>query len=188
MLEVTMQFEKVLDKHKSIILQWFNQEHVKEFYYGEGLENTLKNLELYCQGIRHNGRYAFDHWLAYYKKQPFGFLMTSPITGPYDANDDYNRWYDDGKNSYTLDLLIGEAAFLGKGLADKMIRSFIVSQSVNADIYLIDPEAINTKAIHVYEKVGFKKIGEFYPAFNQKRHIMMRLFVEDLDVKNTLAY
>ena len=44
--------------------------------------------------------------------------MTSPIDGPYDPDDDYHQWFIDGKKTYTLDLLIGEKEFLGKGLAD----------------------------------------------------------------------
>ncbi|TNF65293.1 MAG: GNAT family N-acetyltransferase [Gammaproteobacteria bacterium] len=180
MPDVNIQFEKVLNKHKAIILEWFSKDHVKAFYYGEGLENTLNNLQLYCQGTNDNGHYSFDHWIAYYGNQPFGFLMTSPVTGPYDCDDDYNKWHETGKKIYTLDLLIGEAAFLNKGLADKMIKTFILNDYVDADIFLIDPEAANSKAIHVYEKVGFKKIAEFYPQFNQKLHIMMRLLVDDL--------
>ena len=56
-----MQFFQVERKHQQIILDWFKMEHVKEFFYGDGLQNTLHNLELYCQGINNNGKYSFDH-------------------------------------------------------------------------------------------------------------------------------
>jgi aminoglycoside 6'-N-acetyltransferase len=173
-------FESVKILHKNIILSWFNENHVKEFYYGEGLKNTLHNLDLYCQGINDNGRYTFDYWLAFYNEIPFGFLITSPITGPYDPKDNYNKWYIDGKKTFTLDILIGEKSFLGKGLAHVMIKKFILEQYPDADFFIIDPEVVNTKAIHVYEKVGFKKIEQFYPAFNPKPHIMMRIEVNKL--------
>lgn len=56
-----------------------------------------------------------------------------------------------------------------------MIQQFIRDQYADADYFIIDPEAENTKSIYVYEKAGFKKVGEFYPSFNPKPHAMMRL-------------
>ncbi len=175
-----MKFEKLTLQYKELLLDWLNQPHVAEFYYGDGLKNTLNNIDLYCKGINHNGRYCFDHWLTFYDSLPFAFLMTSPITGPYNAKDDYNQWYQQGKKTFTLDLLIGDPAFLGKGLAHRMIQYFILDQYRDADFFIIDPEEFNTKAIHVYEKAGFEKIKRFCPDHNPKPHIMMRLIVSDL--------
>ncbi len=45
---------------------------------------------------------------------------------------------------------------------------------------LIDPEATNTKAIHVYEKVGFKIIGEFIASWHPVPHYQMSLEMKDL--------
>lgn len=175
-----IRFEKVSAPYKPIILKWFKEPHVLEFFYGDGLQNTLNNLDLYCQGINHNGRYEFNDWIAFNEDVPFGFLITSIVEGPFDPEDDYNKWYVDGKKTCTLDLLIGEKDFLGKGLAHVMIQQFIRDHYSDADYFIIDPEATNTKAIHVYEKVGFKKVGELCPAFNPKPHIMMRLIVDEL--------
>lgn len=176
-----MHFEKVTDSHKKTILNWFSKAHVKKHYYGQGLQNTLRNIELYCQGINNNGHYSFDHWIAFYDGTPFAFLMTSPITGPYDQTDDYNKWYVEGKQTFTLDLLIGPEEFLGKGLSYNMIQSLIFNQFSDADYFIIDPAKDNPKAIHVYEKAGFKKVGEFFPSFDPtKCHVMMRMAVKDL--------
>lgn len=173
-------FAKVTTLHKKTIHQWFEEDHVKKFFYGEGVKNTLRNLDLFFQGINHNGSYTFHHWIAFYDNTPFAFIMTSPVDGPYDENDDYNKWYVDGSQTFTLDLLIGEKIFLGKGLAHVMIQQFILDQYADADYFIIDPEAENTKAIHVYEKAGFKKVAELCPAFYPKPHIMMRLIVDEL--------
>ncbi len=175
-------FKKVTNLHKKTILNWFSKAHVKKYYYGQGLQNTLHNIELYCQGINNNGHYTFDHWIAFYDKIPFGFLMTSPITGPYNQTNDYNKWYVEGKQTFTLDLLIGPLEFLGKGLSHKMIQALILNQFSDADYFIIDPAKDNLKAIHVYEKAGFKKIDEFFPSFDPiKCHIMMRMAVKDLN-------
>lgn len=173
-------FHPVEETHKELILKWLQEDHVKAFFYGDGVKNTLKNLELFCQGINNNGSYTFHHWIAFCDNTPFAFIMTSPIEGPYDEHDDYKKWYIDNKKTYTLDLLIGEKKFLGKGLAHIMIQQFILDQYADADYFLIDPEAANTKAIHIYQKAGFKKVGTLFPAFNPKPHIMLRLKVDEL--------
>ena len=113
-----MSFYRVETKFQKIILDWFKKDHVKEFFYGHGLQSTLHNLELYCQGINNNGQYSFDHWIAFIGDDPFGFLMTSLVEGPFNA--DNKKWYVEGKRTFTLDLLIGPEAFLGKGLAHRI--------------------------------------------------------------------
>lgn len=178
-----LRFTQVTKEYKETILDWFKEEHVNEFYYGEGLQNTLHNLNLYCQGINDNGLYTFDHWIAFYDEVPFGFLITSSVTGPYNPNDNYNKWFIEGKQTFTLDLLIGPKEFLGKGLAQRMIQAFILDQFSNADYFIIDPAKSNSKAIHVYEKAGFIKVDEFCPAYDPIPHIMMRLVVKDLKDK-----
>ncbi len=173
-----MQFFRVERKYQEIILDWFKADHVKEYYYGDGLQSTLNNLELYCQGINNNGKYSFDYWIAYLDNEPFGFLMTSPLEGP--GNPDNSKWYIEGKYTSTLDLLIGPKAFLGRGLAARMIREFILDKFGHADYFIIDPEISNPKAIHVYEKAGFKTVDEFCPSFSPVPHLMMRMAVKDL--------
>ena len=61
-----------------------------------------------------------------------------------------------------------------------MIRDFLLSQFPNVKKVLIDPEATNTKAIHVYEKVGFKIIGEFIASWHPVPHYQMSLEMKDL--------
>ncbi|QBS12896.1 GNAT family N-acetyltransferase [Legionella geestiana] len=173
-------FYKVENRHKSIIHGWFGQDYIREFYYGDGLQNTLNNLELYCQGIRHNGRYAFDHWIAFFDKEPLGFLMTSPVD---DSDDELCTWCEKGKKISTLDLLIGNQQFLGQGLAAPMIQAFILDKCQDYDFIIIDPEKANERAIHVYEKVGFSVVGEYSPDYNPVPHVMMRLKVDGLDLQ-----
>jgi RimJ/RimL family protein N-acetyltransferase len=173
-----MRFFRVERKYQEIILDWFKADHVKEYYYGDGLQSTLNNLELYCQGINNNGRYSFDHWISYLEDEPFGFLMTSSLEGS--GNPDNSKWYIEGKHTFTLDLLIGPKVFLGRGLAARMIQEFILDKFSHADYFIIDPAKSNPKAIHVYEKAGFKTVDEFCPLFNPIPHLMMRMAVKDL--------
>lgn len=173
-------YKKVTHNDKPLVEKWLSEKHVMEFFYGEGLHNTLNNLALYCQGINDNGRYSFDQWIGFYDGIPFAFLITSTVTGPHDPNNPYDKWYVDGKETCTLDVLIGAKEFLGKGLSTVMIKQFILKQFPKTDYFIIDPELKNGKAIHVYEKVGFQKTEVFTPEYNRAQHQMMRLRVKDL--------
>lgn len=166
-------FFPVEQRHLPVIHDWFTRDHVKEFYYGEGLERTLKNLGLFVQGICHNGEYSFEHWIAYLQDVPFGFLMTSRVDGPQDPADPVEKWFEEGKETITLDLLIGPEEYIGKGLGPRMIREFLADKFSHVTKVLIDPEVSNVKAIRAYEKAGFKKVEQFLPKYSINPSWMM---------------
>ena len=62
-----------------------------------------------------------------------------------------------------------------RGLGLDMINCFLEKNFYKADIVFIDPEKSNKKAIHVYEKAGFKKIDEFIASWHLVPHILMKL-------------
>lgn len=173
-------FEKANPNTHTLIQEWLHRPHVQPYFYGIGLQNTLKNVALFVEGKTNNGLYSFTHWVGYAEDEPFAFLMTSPITGPHDANDPYNEWYDPETPTITLDLLIGEPTYLGKGLSAPMIRSFLDQHAGDVKRVIIDPAQDNPRAVHVYEKAGFKKVKAFKPSFDpEKPHWMMCM---DLDL------
>jgi len=79
----------------------------------------------------------------------------------------------EGEDVTTLDLFICDLNYLGKGIAVSMIQQFLISQFPNVKRVLIDPEATNKRAIHVYQKVGFKIIGEFIASWHPVPHYQM---------------
>lgn len=150
-----------------MIYNWFLQDHIKEWLHGVGLQNTLTGLEKFFKG-----GYSTTYWIGYDRETPFAFLITSP----------------EGEDAITLDLFICDLKYLGKGLAVPMIREFLVSQFPHTKRVLIDPEATNARAIHVYQKVGFKIIGEFIASWHPVPHYQMELFTKNMkqlsDLKN----
>jgi RimJ/RimL family protein N-acetyltransferase len=162
-------------KHEKLILSWLDKPHVKEWFHGEGLINTIEGLKRFIN----NDNPRSDLWLAYYEGGPFAYLITSTIDEAAENNtkSHLSKWVEPGKQMSTLDLLIGEEKYLGKGLATKLIQEFIKTQLSDSHIIFIDPECSNKKAIHVYEKAGFEKIDEFIAAWHPVPHLLMRLRV-----------
>lgn len=153
-------FELAKPSQRALLHQWFEQKHIKEWMHGVGLQNTLDGLEEFFQGTS-----AAAYWIGYNNNGvPFAFLITSP-----EEND-----------ATTLDLFICDLNYLGKGIAVPMIREFLITHFANVKKVLIDPEATNKRAIHVYQKVGFKIMGEFIASWHPVPHYQMELYMKDL--------
>jgi ribosomal protein S18 acetylase RimI-like enzyme len=152
-------FSPVESSQISLIHGWLQQDHIKEWIHGKGLQNTLTGLEKFLRGESDT-----TYWIGYHKGIPFAFLITSP----------------EGSDATTLDLFICDLNYLGKGLAVPMIREFLISHFSKVKKVLIDPEASNERAIHVYQKAGFKIIGEFIASWHPVPHYQMELYMKDL--------
>lgn len=144
---------------RSMVHRWLEQSYIKEWIHGVGLQNTLTGIEAFFQG-----KSEATYWIGYDKEIPFAFLIT----------------FQDGDDTITLDLFICNVDYLGKGFAVPMIREFLVKKFPTIKRVLIDPEATNTRAIHVYQKVGFKIIGEFIASWHPVPHLQMELFMKDI--------
>lgn len=152
-------FKPVREDQKLLIHNWIAQDHIKEWLHGDGLKNTIEDLDKFFKGTSWGG-----HWIAYDKAIPFAYLLTS----------------EDGEDAITLDLFICDLNYLGKGLSVQMIQEFLISQFPNVKRVLIDPEATNKRAIHVYQKVGFKIIREFVASWHPVPHYQMELNMKDI--------
>ncbi len=97
--------------------------------------------------------------------------MTSKVEKP---GDELAKWCRKGGEAITLDILIGDKEYLGKGFAHILIQEFLQCHFPHVSEVIIDPEATNTRAIHVYQKAGFEFITEFIPEHSPKSHYLMR--------------
>ncbi len=148
------------DSQKLMIINWLEQKHIKEWIHGVGLQNTLNDLEQFFKGIS-----RATYWIGYDQSIPFAFLITSP----------------EGEDAVTLDVFICDFNYKGQGFAASMIREFLLRQCSQVKRVLIDPEKTNTRAIHVYQKVGFKIIDEFIASWHPVPHYLMELEMNKLN-------
>ncbi len=169
-----MHFEHVQIKDIPLLKQWFKQDYIAEFWYGQGLQNTYKSIEKFTKGEP----CIFTLWLAYDGETPFGYLMTSQAERE-DAF--YLQYLPEGAKAITLDLLIGNRDYLGKGFSHVMIQQLLVQHYTHVDYVFIDPGVSNAKAIHVYEKAGFVSMGEFDPPWERGSPcLLMRLELDTI--------
>lgn len=154
-----------------LIESWFRSPHVMEFWgdpvvnMGDFRDNTTGTATLY------------DYWIGEEGHTPFCLLITSDAA--HDTPDHLAPYLSDVGDVWTLDVLIGPESYMGRGIAAKMIEGFLsYTRDVNPNLQLmlIDPEENNPRAIHVYEKAGFRRASTFTPEtgpFQGKAHVLL---------------
>ena len=119
----------------------------------------------------------FNYWIGQDHIIPFCLLITTDATR--DTPEHLAPFLPETGEAWTLDVLIGPPEYVGRGIATQMLESFlshIQYQNRALRTVLIDPEANNSRAIHVYEKAGFQLVSEFVPSdgsFQGKPHVLM---------------
>ncbi len=169
--------ENVSFKHPTpdqfpLIYGWFAKPHVSDFFDDPEVARYIPDLQNYFAGKD----YFLTPWLAYYLETPFAYIMTAEVKKRDPGL--WSKWREKKGKTYSMDLLIGEDEFLGKGMSHLLIKKFITENFKHAAAFLIDPELRNLHAIHVYEKAGFVIVDEFkgeHDRFAGIPHIMMKL-------------
>jgi streptomycin 6-kinase len=177
----------VVHSQRALIHGWLAQDYIRQWIHGQGLQNTLNGLEKFLEhqarseGLGRQSRIT-HHWIGYDGDKPFVYLLTTNVIDP--IADEYAKYRESNKPAITLDIFIGDKDYVGKGLATAIIMEFLLSQFPDVGEIFIDPEKSNTRAVHVYQKAGFRIIGEFIASWHLVPHHIMRLDMRDL-IKNT---
>ena len=152
--EITFRLATINDK--PLIKQWWTKPHVMEFW--DNSASMWNNVANYLQGEKK----LFDYWIGFYNDTPFSLLMTSEIEKDLPTEHPYSRWVDIDGLTMSIDFMIGEEAFLGKGLGHLTLiqfSDFLRKQGVTA--LIIDPAVNNARATRVYQKAGFEIVDTF---------------------------
>jgi len=105
------------------------------------------------------------HMQSIMDNTPFCFMLTSEYKSEDDLPETHRKQLAIEGKTLGVDFCIGNMDFLGKGIASTTLVQFMafISEDIEPETrrFFIDPSINNPKAIHVYEKAGFKRVGEF---------------------------
>lgn len=173
-------FRKAVISDLELLKRWFQKPHVQEFW--DNSPEMWQNVISYLNG----NKVLYDYWIGSFEDRPFCLIITSDASesdpnAPGSGNDFLPYLEPQGK-TWTIDFMIGEESYLGRGLSYQALCEFM-DQTNDVEAFLIDPEISNTKAIHVYEKAGFEKVDTFLPKggyFSGLEHVLMKKRIDKL--------
>lgn len=181
MMTLNLIFKPADVTHRNLIHRWLKQDYIAEWIHGVGLQSTLSGFEKWTNYHAPNKTTdrtlpLTQHWIGYDEDIPFVYLLTSNV----DKNSDsvYAKQVKQTGHAITLDIFIGNTDYLGKGIAATTIQTFLSCYFSDVAEIFIDPEKTNTKAIHVYQKVGFSIVDEFLAPWHPVPHYLMHLFIK----------
>ena len=173
MTNLVISFRKAGQGDSDTLLAWLGEPHVHEFW--DLSDDGRANMLNYLQGTKN----VFDYWIGDIDGVPFCQVMTS------DARDGEPRhltpFISPCGETWTMDFMIGDPTYVGHGLAVPTLAAFAEFAKLEEPrvaSLLIDPMATNTRAIHVYEKAGYRKVNKFVPPsgpFAGEPHMLMAL-------------
>jgi len=144
-------FKTLDEKDFPLLLKWLTTDHVRK-YWEPDIDWTLEKIV-----EKYSIREKIYMFIIYNNAEPIGFIQY------YNAYDfQQNPILKDLPESLAaIDLYIGEASYIGKGLGGKIIDQFIKEHLQGKfDEVLVDPDIVNVNAIKAYEKAGFNKIRQ----------------------------
>lgn len=131
--------------------KWINDPEVMSFWYGRDKTKTLAWAKKHFLPII-KGKSSSQCWTIEVGGKPIGFMYNTPSQ-------------DEDTSEFTgrveLDILIGDKGEQGKGCGTNALRTMVTYafNEQKAERVFVSPRVSNERAIHVYEKVGFKKEG-----------------------------
>jgi len=149
-----MIFRPVFDHDLPVIEGWLNAEHVSPWF--ENPEEWMRELR------ERNGEFSFvSHLIAEMDGIPIGFCQY------YDCF--YAKRYEDWHEvsspglKYSLDYMIGDPDYLGRGLGKEMIaKLMVILKDAGAREIIVDPDKENIPSVKAFLANGFERAGEQY--------------------------
>jgi RimJ/RimL family protein N-acetyltransferase len=131
--------------------RWLNAPHVARWWYGD--DASWRGVEeKYVPRIE--GRDPVEPYVILHGDESIGYIQTYAIS----HDEEYSSLVG-VEGSAGVDMFIGEAAYLYRGLGAQILRRFlpeVVFRHESVAVCVIGPEPKNLAAVRAYEKAGFR--------------------------------
>lgn len=149
----SLEVRPVREEDAARLQKWLSDPKVLQFYGGRDVPYDLPMV--YERILTKAGNPVWA-CLVLWDSLPVGYLQTYRLTAK--AVLDYG--YTSSRVVYGMDQFLGETTMWNQGIGTTLVS--VVSKwlltKYGADYVVMDPRVENQRAIHVYEKCGFKKV------------------------------
>ncbi len=152
--EAQIGFRRLTEDDLPLMNRWLHAPHVHE-WWSEGKPPPAYEEVIEKYSPRLNAEDPTDCYVILYDGKPIGFIQVYMIAD----HPEYAAQVQVEADAAGVDLFIGEAAYVHRGLGSPILRAFlqeIVFGAMSAGRCIIGPDERNTIAIRAYEKAGFR--------------------------------
>ncbi len=162
--EITFKVASLEDEQT--IFSWLAKPHMIEFW-----DNSQEHKDDILNFIHGRKQHYFAGTTKYFiglsNNVPFAFILGDIINVDENLPAIQKHAMSAHGHTVSVDFGIGNEDYLGKGLAAPTLEKFILyyqnQVDPKANTFFIDPAENNPRAKHIYEKAGFKHVGEYNP-------------------------
>ncbi|MDA8205316.1 MAG: GNAT family N-acetyltransferase [Thermaerobacter sp.] len=135
------------------LMRWLNDPNVLQYYEGRDQpqdEHAIRKRFLTKQGSSVQG------CAICYHDRPIGYIQVYPA-----EPENLCAWgFPRDARVAEFDLFIGEPDLWGQVIGSRVVQAVArsLTTTYGADQVVVDPRVHNHRAVHVYEKCGFKKV------------------------------
>lgn len=158
--------------------RWLNNPKVAEWYglsaNGEQVRQPSLEQVVAQYEPRTSGAEPTLSYFILLDGAPIGYIQSYRI-GDYPG---YAATLDVGENDVGIDLLIGEDEHRDRGLGVSILRRFLadeVFQRPDVERAIIAPNPDNARAVHCYEKAGFRHVKTVFVEQDRMQEYVMAL-------------
>ncbi|MBI2338591.1 GNAT family N-acetyltransferase [Candidatus Daviesbacteria bacterium] len=138
------------EENFEIMFKWLNDIEVMRYWYGRDKPRSLDWIRKhFTPSIK--GQTNSTYWIIESDSEPVGYVCNTA-----EKNDN-----GEFLGKVEVDILIGDKSRWEKGIGSDALKAMIdyAFNIQKAERVFLTPRVTNNRAIHVYEKVGFKKEG-----------------------------
>lgn len=160
-----IRFELLTEEDIPLFTRWLQQPHVYQFW--ESIEPDEVAIRSYYLATEQK---VFG-FMVYMNDDPVGFIQCQKVV----VGHELHAWASSVGETWNIDLLIGDAALTGIGLAQSVIEKFIcklIREHPQISLVLIGLYLDNKRAIRAYAKADFYPVTEV--RFRGKNYLLMR--------------
>lgn len=162
-----LRFEPLSERTLPLLATWRSQPHVARWFHGA--LTPEQTAAKFLPRIR--GDDPVQGYIAYLGDEPVGYIQSYRVGDhPHTAA----AMGVDG-DARGIDLLIGDAGSIGRGLGVRVVREFCEQLWRDARIERIvtNPDVDNAAAIRCYEKAGFTRLRTIPGTQDANQHLLL---------------
>ncbi|WP_320416922.1 GNAT family N-acetyltransferase [Paenibacillus polygoni] len=146
---------KLQPEDAGLLEKWLSDPEVLEYYEGR---DRPHDAELVQRHFYENDDEVYAY-IIQYKEVDIGYIQYYAVKS--DEAEEMGLSILRGELVYGMDQFIGEVSFWNCGIGTKLLHLMVryLTSECGVDRIIMDPQTWNQRAIHVYEKAGFRKVN-----------------------------